>query len=98
MKKELQLAIAPHIAFNEALLKEEIAANLSLKPSDTFFIKPLRRSIDARSRNIKVNLKVAVWINEAVESEELEIDYKNVSDAKHQITIIGAGPAGLYAA
>lgn len=98
MKKELQLAIAPHIAFNEALLKEEVASQLSLKSSDTFFIKPLRRSIDARSRNIKVNLKIAVWINEPLEPEELNVDYKNVSEAKQQITIIGAGPAGLYAA
>lgn len=98
MKKELQLAIAPNIAFNEVLLKEEVASNLSLKPTDTFFIRPLRRSIDARSRNIKVNLKVAVWINEPPEPETLSIEYKNVSDSKHQITIIGAGPAGLYAA
>lgn len=98
MKKELQLAIAPHIAFNEALLKEEIASQLSLKSSDTFFIKPLRRSIDARSRNIKVNLKLTVWINEPLEPEDFHINYRNVSDARHQITIIGAGPAGLYAA
>lgn len=98
MKKELQLAIAPHIAFNEALLKEEVASQLALKPSDTLFIKPLRRSIDARSRNIKVNLKLTVWINEPLEPEDFHINYRNVSDARHQITIIGAGPAGLYAA
>lgn len=98
MKKELQLAVAPHIAFNEALLKEEVASQLSLKPSDTFFIKFLRRSIDARSRNIKVNIKLAVWINEPCEQEILQIGYKMVDEAKHQIMIIGAGPAGLYAA
>lgn len=98
MKKELQLAIAPHIAYNEQLLKQEIAEQFSLKPTDTFFIKPLRRSIDARSRNIKVNLKVAVWINEPVTNDDLGIKYHNVSEAKKCITIIGAGPAGLYAA
>ena len=98
MKKELQLAIAPHIAFNEQLLKQEVADALSLKPTDSFYVKPLRRSIDARSRNIKINLKVGVWINEPVTDDELNIAYKNVSESKNIITIIGAGPAGLYAA
>ena len=98
MKKELNLAIAAHIAYDEQLLKQEVAEHLSLKSTDTFFIKPLRRSIDARSRNIKVNLKLAVWINEPVIDDELGIEYHDVSSAKNSITIIGAGPAGLYAA
>jgi hypothetical protein len=98
MKKELNLAIAAHIAYDEQLLKQEVAEQLSLKSTDTFFIKPLRRSIDARSRNIKVNLKLAVWINEPVTDDDLGIQYHDVSSAKKSITIIGAGPAGLYAA
>ena len=98
MKKELNLAVAAHIAYDEQLLKQEVAEHLSLKSSDTFFIKPLRRSIDARSRNIKVNLKLAVWINEPIVDEDIDIQYHDVNQSKHTITIIGAGPAGLYAA
>ena len=98
MKKELNLAVAAHIAYDEQLLKQEVAEQLSLKSTDTFFIKPLRRSIDARSRNIKVNLKLAVWINEPVADDDLGINYTDVSSAQKSITIIGAGPAGLYAA
>ncbi len=98
MKKELNLAVAAHIAYDEQLLKQEVAEHLSLKSTDTFFIKPLRRSIDARSRNIKVNLKLAVWINEPVADDDLGIKYNDVSSAHKSITIIGAGPAGLYAA
>ena len=98
MKKELNLAIAAHIAYDEQLLKQEVAEQLSLKSTDTFFIKPLRRSIDARSRNIKVNLKLAVWINEQVTDDDLGIQYQDVSSSNKSITIIGAGPAGLYAA
>lgn len=98
MKKELNLALAPHIAYDEPLLKQEVARELSLKPSDSISVKILRRSVDARSRNIKINLKLAVSINEALPEEEIVMDYKNVSEAKRFITIIGAGPAGLYAA
>ena len=98
MKKELNLVLAPHIAFNEQLLKQEVAEQLGLKPNDTFHVKPLRRSIDARSRNIKINLKVGVWINEPISDDSLNIKYHDVSGASKSITIIGAGPAGLYAA
>ena len=98
MKKELNLVVAAHIAYDEQLLKQEVAEQLSLKTSDTFFIKPLRRSIDARSHTIKVNLRLAVWINEPVTEDDLGIKYQEVSNAKNNITIIGAGPAGLYAA
>lgn len=98
MKQELNLAVAPHIAYDEQLLKQQIAGELSLKPSDSLSIRILRRSIDARSRNIKINLKLAVSVNEALSEEEIVMDYKNVSEAKRSITIIGAGPAGLYAA
>lgn len=98
MKQELNLALAPHIAYDEQLLKQEVARGLSLKASDSISLKILRRSVDARGRNIKINLKLAVSINEALAEEEIAMDYKNVSEAKRSITIIGAGPAGLYAA
>lgn len=98
MKKELNLVVAPQIAYDEQLLKQEVAEHLSLKSTDTFFIKLLRRSIDARSRNIKINLKIGVWVNEPVDVEELNINYNHVGSSKNTITIIGAGPAGIYAA
>ena len=98
MKKELNLAVAPYIAYNEQLLKQEVADQLSLKESDFLYIKTLKRSIDARSRNIKINLKIGVWVNEPITDLDLNINYKDVSSSKKEITIIGAGPAGLYAA
>ncbi len=98
MKKEIQLVLPPNIAFNEQLLKQDIGESLGLKESDTFFVKPLKRSIDARSRNIKINLKVEVIINEPVIDEPIVMNYKEVSSSKQTITIIGSGPAGLYAA
>ncbi len=98
MKKEINLAVAAQIAYDEQLLKQEIAEHLSLKSTDVLQIKPLRRSIDARSKNIKVNLKLAVWINEPVSEDDLGVIYRDVSGSKNAITIIGAGPAGLYAA
>lgn len=98
MIKDIQLAVVPKIAFDEQLLKAEVSQHLALNSTDFFSIKILRRSIDARSRNIKINLKVRAWINESVTDDDLGITYHNVSDSQKCIHIIGAGPAGLYAA
>lgn len=98
MKKTIQLQLPAPTAFNEQLLKEEIAAQLSLKPSDTFSIQPVKRSIDARGRNIKINLTVDVYINESIPEFSYTPDYKHCTPNSELRTIIGAGPAGLFAA
>lgn len=99
MKKTIQLQVPPGTAFTEQVLKEEIAEQLSLTPSDSFFIRPVKRSIDARGRNIRVNLTVEVYINEAPEIFNYNPGYKPVKAGGRQTTtIIGCGPAGLFAA
>jgi uncharacterized FAD-dependent dehydrogenase len=98
MKKTLQLQLPPHVAFNEQLLKQEVALQFSLKEQDTLFIKPLKRSIDARSRNIKINLSVEAFVNETPEPFDFKPSYSNVTSSSKTVTIIGAGPAGLFAA
>lgn len=98
MQKKIQFQVSPQIAFNEQLLKEEVRDTLSLKSDQPFTIKPLKRSIDARSRNIKVNLTLDVFIDEEPLAEKISFDYKDVSQSKKTCHIIGAGPAGLFAA
>ncbi len=98
MKKTLQLQLPASVALNEQLLKEELFKELSLKASDHFFVKPLKRSIDARSRNIKVNLTVDVFINETPAAFDFVPNYLPSTSGSLQRTIIGAGPAGLFAA
>lgn len=58
----------------------------------------LKRSIDARQRSVKVNLKLLVFIREEHEEQPVAPpEYGNVEHAE-EILIIGAGPAGLFAA
>jgi len=81
----------------DGLLKKA-AFDLGMKPSEISGIKILRKSIDARKRNIMFNYKVEVYINEPVpETSDYYFDYKDVSNAK-PVHIIGFGPAGMYAA
>jgi uncharacterized FAD-dependent dehydrogenase len=59
----------------------------------------LRKSIDARGRTIKINYKVAIYLEgESVPPSFREREFKRVTSSCKQVVIIGAGPAGLFAA
>ena len=98
MQTKLQLQLSAATAFNEALLKEEIRQQLSVKETSTLQIKVLKRSIDARGRHIRINLSVLAAVGEAIAEEKISFDYHNVSGSARSCHIIGAGPAGLFAA
>ena len=71
---------------------------MQIKNENQFNIRLLKRSIDARSRTIKVNIQADVYVDEIPEPlNQLNKEYKDVSNAK-QVIIVGAGPAGLFAA
>src|SRR5207247_2605243 len=65
------------------------------------FLKPLKRSIDARSKQVKIRIKTEVFINEspppAKNFSDLFQFAENISH-KPPVVIIGAGPAGMFAA
>ena len=98
MQTIIQLQVSPQTALNEALLKEEVMQQLALKEDDLLIIKILKRSVDARGRNIKINLALLAFVNEPLLSEKITVNYLNVSESKKTCHIIGAGSAGLFAA
>ncbi|MBK9328902.1 MAG: FAD-dependent monooxygenase [Sphingobacteriales bacterium] len=98
MKKTLELTLPPEIAYDEQQLQQYLLSHLLIKDHHHFHVRLLKRSIDARSRNIKVNLQADVYIDETPEQLlQYNNEYKDVSNAKQAI-IVGAGPAGLFAA
>jgi uncharacterized protein len=99
MPKELLLQVAPEIAFNESLLQDHLAKQIQVSPKEIKHVSVLKRSIDARQKAIKINLKVVIYFQEdnfVAEKTELPV-YENVSNAQ-EVIVIGAGPAGLFAA
>ena len=61
-------------------------------------VRILKRSIDARQRQIYVNLKVRVYVNEQPHDDEyVRTEYPNV-EGRPQVIVVGAGPGGLFAA
>ncbi len=98
MIQDIDLIASVREASNSELIKEKIAALCSVTNSEITSLVLLKRSIDARARTIKVNLRYRVYINEVAPEILPEfIQYKNVASAK-PVLIIGAGPAGLFAA
>jgi uncharacterized FAD-dependent dehydrogenase len=98
MKQELSIVTSPEEAANDTILKQIAAKKIGIKSSEITFIKIVKRSIDARSRNIKLNLKLDIYINEQIPAPaSYKINYPDVTNKK-PVIVIGAGPAGLFAA
>ena len=98
MVKNLELTLYPEDAFDDKRLSEIVKDECNIKEQDSLEIIQIKRSIDARSRNPVVNLSLEVYINETPAPEPvIKENYKNVS-GKKEVIIIGAGPAGYFAA
>ncbi|WP_144217765.1 NAD(P)/FAD-dependent oxidoreductase [Flavobacterium anhuiense] len=99
MPKELLLQVTPEIAANESLLKDHLSKQIKVSAQEIQHVSILKRSIDARQKAIKINLKVVIYLKgEPFQEAKIELpDYKDVSNAQ-EVIVVGAGPAGLFAA
>jgi uncharacterized FAD-dependent dehydrogenase len=95
---DFQLRLLPEQAYTKSAITDYIAAEKGINRGNITHVRVLRRSIDARQRTIYVNLTVRVYENERPEDQLFEeIAYRNV-DGCPQVVVVGAGPAGLFAA
>ncbi len=98
MVKELQIRVAPQVAATESLLKNYIAEECAIDARTIKGMRILKRSVDARQRNIFINLKVRVYVNENPQDDEyVHTEYQNVA-GKKAVVVVGEGPGGLFAA
>ncbi len=98
MIKEIQARLTPKEASSDKEIINALARQYSFDARSVKDIRVLKRSVDARQRNVIINLKVRIYINESCyDNAYSSIDYKSVKDAP-QAVIVGAGPAGLFAA
>lgn len=97
MIRTLDFTVTPEVGFEPERLQEHVLRQLSLQP-DEAFVRMLRRSVDARGRQIKVNVRAEVYIGEPPAAPiSYHTDYPDVSRAP-EVLIVGAGPAGMFAA
>lgn len=97
MKKQIEINLTPDKISLPSILQSEASRRLSIPSEKISAVIPLRRSIDARSKNVVFRFLVDVYINEKPEVKNRVIQYNPVSE-KHKVIIVGFGPAGMYAA
>ena len=98
MTNEYQIRVVPEVAAQKDRLKAYLADEQGIDVRTINGVRILKRSIDARQRQIYVNLKVRVYVNEQPHDDEYQrTEYPNV-EGKPQVIVVGAGPGGLFAA
>ena len=99
MQKQIILKVQPSDAASGDRMKERVCEHLNISSNHISGIKILKRSIDARSKQPWIVLTIVVYIDEPFTPYEIKrITLHDVSQAKHQVVIVGSGPSGLFAA
>ena len=98
MTQEFQIRVTPEVASSEENIKGYVAREKGLDARTVNCVRILKRSIDARQRQIFINLTLRVYINEMPQDDEYEhIVYPDVS-SRPRVVVVGEGPGGLFAA
>ena len=97
---QVSLILSPEQAANKQSIQKAVARQLQLPSEAVLAWRITKRSVDARQRDIKILLTIQVFLS----PDESQLPpysapvYPDVSNAPRQVIIIGAGPAGLFAA
>lgn len=99
MQQQFSLKLLPSEAANEAAVRKMIASASGKKMAAISGYRINKQSIDARGRTVWINLTVTAFIDEPFQQRQLPgFNFPDVSQSPHRVVVIGAGPAGLFAA
>ena len=94
MKKQLTLKVKPSEAADDSYLKKIVAVEAGCKVPDITGYSILRKSIDARSRQVYVNLSIEAFIKEPYHHRPFnKINFGDVTHSNKSVIIIGDCPA-----
>lgn len=99
MPKNVHIQLLPHEAAEPAIIKNYIAAASGISAERISGYRIQKQSLDARSKTIRINLIAQAFIDEPFSPGQLrDFLWQDVRQSPHRIIIMGAGPAGLFAA
>lgn len=99
MQQKINLRLLPADAVDSSAIQLQIAAQSGVHPNNITGYYILKQSIDARGKQIWINLTLYVFINEPQQLRGTEVfHWQDVHQSTKKVIIIGAGPAGLFAA
>jgi uncharacterized protein len=93
-----EIILSPEEAFDDNLFPSVLYKKAGLTEDGTVNIVPVKRSIDARGRKVIVRMQCEIYTRkEFTPTTTATRNYRDVKNAK-QVIVVGAGPAGLFAA
>lgn len=100
MTETLEIRVDPRTAATPMLLQAEASRLLDIDANRIADLRIVRRSIDARQKRVMVNLTLRVAVDTPPEAdpEATPVDYRPVAADAPRCNVVGAGPAGLFAA
>ncbi|MGI4729383.1 MAG: NAD(P)/FAD-dependent oxidoreductase [Janthinobacterium lividum] len=97
MISEIEITCLPPEREDELLLKKLASSKLKISLNRINALQIIKRSIDARGKQVLYRMQIKVYVDENPPQENFNVNYQNVSQKK-PVLIVGAGPAGLFAA
>ena len=97
MPQSLTLVLTPKQAADAKYYTSQAARRMGISDKDIALVRVIKRSIDARQREIKVNLSLEIYVDNEPQPQPLHFDYPSV-DGRTEVVVVGGGPAGLFAA
>lgn len=98
MPVQVQISLSPEAAADEKAIRRISGTLAKLNPSDISGIRVVRRSVDARQRTIRINLTVEVFSGKETAVPFINPFVSRDVSREKEVIIVGAGPAGLFAA
>lgn len=100
MLQEITVRVTPKVAATPELLIKELERRLHIPASEINDWRIVRRSVDARQRQVMINLNVSVAYGDdkEVTFPFVKEEFKKLPPYAPQVVVVGAGPAGLFAA
>ncbi|MEY4703003.1 MAG: hypothetical protein RIR96_900, partial [Bacteroidota bacterium] len=99
MQKKIQLRLKPEHASDPQSIKKSLSDSIGCPIDSIKGFHLMKRSLDARVKSVLFNLSLLAYINEPIQPlERQKILFRDVQNASKKTIIVGAGPAGLFAA
>lgn len=96
MPRSITLVLTPRQAADDKAYTALAARRMGIPERDIALVRVVRRSIDARQRQVKVNLTLEIYADREPQPAPVHFDYPSVA-GRPEVIVVGSGPAGLFA-
>lgn len=97
MPQQITLVLTPAQAADAKFYTSQAARRMGIAEHEVALVRVVKRSIDARQRQAKVNLTLEIYEDREPQPAPVHFDYPHV-EGRTEVVVVGSGPAGLFAA